>query len=267
MVQDSYHDLNGVVMVVTGAARGIGKEIATLASLAGAQVALLDINVESLEKVVADIEAKGGSAKGFRVDLASESDLNSVLTIVESEYGRVDCLVNNAMALGEEELLKTSLEEWEMQIRITLTAPFLCIKKLLPGMIARGAGNIINIGTVNAKTMLGSDAYTAAKAGVHALTRSVAVRYGPSGIRCNTVVPGSVATEVWLQRAERNPKVFEDLKPWYPLGRVGKPRDIAEAVLFLASSRSEWMSGSEMIVDGGLLAGPAPMFRTIEGAE
>jgi len=134
-------------------------------------------------------------------------------------------------------------------------------------MIARGAGNIINIGTVNAKAMLGSDSYSVAKAGVHAMTRSVAVRYGNSGIRCNTVVPGTIATAVWKERAERNPHVFEDLKPWYPLGRVGKPKDIAEAVLFLASARSEWMTGSEMVVDGGLLAGPAPMFRIVEGSD
>jgi 3-oxoacyl-[acyl-carrier protein] reductase len=115
--------------------------------------------------------------------------------------------------------------------------------------------------------MVGSDAYSVAKAGLHALTRAVAVRYGSSGIRCNSVVPGSIATEVWLQRAERNPKVFQDLQPWYPRGRIGTPTDIAEAVVFLASSRSEWMTGTEMIIDGGLTAGLAPMLKVIEASE
>ncbi len=261
------NELNNIVMVITGAGRGIGKEIAQLASSVGAQVALLDINVANLNKAVAGIVASGGRAKGYVVDLSSEVEVNSVLDTIRTEYGQIDCLVNNAMSIGEEDLLNTSLTDWESQIRVTLTAAFLCIKRVLPGMIASGAGNIINIGSVNAKTMVGSDAYSVAKAGVHALTRAVAVRYGSRGIRCNTVVPGSIATEVWIQRAERNPKVFEDLKPWYPRGRVGTPNDIAEAVVFLASSRSEWMTGSEMIIDGGLTAGLAPMLKVIEASE
>lgn len=261
------NELSNIVMVITGSGRGIGKEIAQLASSVGAEVALLDINVANLNKAVDGIVASGGRAKGYVVDLSSEVEVNSVLDTIEAEYGRIDCLVNNAMSIGEEDLLKTSLADWEFQIRVTLTAAFLCIKRVLPGMIARGAGNIINIGSVNAKTMVGSDAYSVAKAGVHALTRAVAVRYGSSGIRCNTVVPGSIATEVWLQRAERNPKVFEDLRPWYPRGRVGTPTDIAQAVVFLASSRSEWMTGSEMIIDGGLTAGLAPMLKVIEASE
>lgn len=260
-------DLSEMVVVVTGAGRGIGREIARTLTQAGARVALLDINQGNLERTVAEICESGGDAKGFRVDLGSQEEIISILSSIEKSYGRVDCLVNNAIAVGTEELLDTTLADWELSMRVTLTASFLCIKQLLPGMIDRGSGNIINIGTVNAKTMLGSDAYSVAKAGLHALTRSVAVRYGPSGIRCNTVVPGSIATEVWEERAARNPKIFEDLKPWYPLGRVGKPKDIAEAVLFLASSRSEWMTGTELVVDGGLLAGPAPMFRIIEASD
>lgn len=264
MSQDLSTDLQGTVMVVTGAGRGIGKEISKMAALRGAQVALLEINEENLRSAVAEIRALGGDVKGYRIDLGNESEIISTLAEVEKEYGRVDCLVNNAISPGTEELLETTLDVWNQTVRVTMTAPFLCIKQLLPGMIARGSGNIINIGTVNALAMLGSDAYSVAKAGVHALTRTVAVRYGPSGIRCNTVVPGSIATEVWQERVARNPQVFEDLKPWYPVGRVGRPTDIAEAVLYLASSRSAFMSGSEMVVDGGLLAGPAPMFKTIE---
>jgi NAD(P)-dependent dehydrogenase (short-subunit alcohol dehydrogenase family) len=227
----------------------------------------LDINVENLTKTVDEINALNGRAKGYTIDLSSEAEINSVIDSIEAEYGRIDCLVNNAMSVGAEDFLKSSLEDWEFQIKVTLTAAFLNIKRVLPGMIARGAGNIINIGSVNAKTMVGSDAYSVAKAGLHALTRAVAVRYGSSGIRCNSVMPGSIATDVWLQRAERNPNVFQDLKPWFPRGRIGTPTDIAEAVVFLASSRSDWMTGTEMIVDGGLTAGLAPMLKIIEASE
>ena len=267
MSLDERNELSNTVMVITGAGRGIGKEIAKLASSVGAQVALLDINVENLTKTVDEINALNGRAKGYTIDLSSEAEINSVIDSIEAEYGRIDCLVNNAMSVGAEDFLKSSLEDWEFQIKVTLTAAFLNIKRVLPGMIARGAGNIINIGSVNAKTMVGSDAYSVAKAGLHALTRAVAVRYGSSGIRCNSVMPGSIATDVWLHRAERNPNVFQDLKPWFPRGRIGTPTDIAEAVVFLASSRSDWMTGTEMIVDGGLTAGLAPMLKIIEASE
>ena len=226
------NELNDVVMVITGAGRGIGKQIAKLACNVGAQVALLDINVENLTKTVDEIIAANGRAKGYVVDLSSEVEINSTIDKIEAEYGRIDCLVNNAMSVGAEDFLKTSLEDWDFQIKVTLTAAFLNIKRVLPGMISRGAGNIINIGSVNAKTMVGSDAYSVAKAGLHALTRAVAVRYGSSGIRCNSVVPGSIATDVWLQRAERNPKVFEDLKPWYPRGELERQQILLKQLCF-----------------------------------
>ena len=158
MSSNERNELNNVVMVVTGAGRGIGKEIAKLASSVGAQVALLDINVENLNKAVDEINALNGRAKGFVVDLTSEAEINSVIDAIEAEYGKIDCLVNNAMSVGEEDFMKSSLEDWEFQMKVTLTAAFLNIKRVLPGMIKRGGGNVINIGSVNAKTMVGSDA-------------------------------------------------------------------------------------------------------------
>lgn len=257
-------ELQDVRMVVTGAGRGIGREIALRAALAGAQVALLEIDKTNLEHSVAEIRALGGKVSGYQMDLGEEEEIKSAFSQIESDFGGVDCLVNNAMIYETEELLQTSLDTWERALRITLTAGFLCIKEVLPGMISRGSGNIINIGTVNAKSMLGGDAYSVAKAGLHALTRAVAVRYGHNGIRCNTVVPGSIDSPAWQARKEANPEIFENLMAWYPLGRIGKSRDIAEAVLFLASSKSAWMTGSEMVIDGGLLAGPAPMLHILE---
>ena len=258
--------LKGKTVVITGSGRSIGREMAIRIAAEGASVALLEINKENLEEVRSTIANSGGDVRAYEIDLASESQIIETISKVEKDFGKIDCLINNAMVHEAEDLLNTSLEVWNRSIQITLTAAFLCIRQVLPEMIKRKNGNIINIGTVNAKAMIGSDSYSAAKAGVHALTRTVAVRYGVDGIRCNTIVPGTIATAAWQERVDRNPNVFDDLKPWYPLGRVGTPKDIADAAIFLISESSQWVSGSELVVDGGLLAGYAPMYRTVEGS-
>jgi len=258
--------LKGKTVVITGSGRSIGREMAIRIAAEGASVALLEINNENLEEVRSTIANSGGDVRAYEIDLASESQIIETISKVEKDFGKIDCLINNAMVHEAEDLLNTSLEVWNRSIQITLTAAFLCIRQVLPEMIKRKNGNIINIGTVNAKAMIGSDSYSAAKAGVHALTRTVAVRYGVDGIRCNTIVPGTIATAAWQERVDRNPNVFDDLKPWYPLGRVGTPKDIADAAIFLISESSQWVSGSELVVDGGLLAGYAPMYRTVEGS-
>lgn len=259
--------LKGKTVVITGSGRSIGREMAIRIAAEGASVALLEINKENLEEVRSTIAAAGGDVRAYEIDLGSEPQIIATILKVEKDFGKIDCLINNAMVHEAEDLLNTTLEVWNKSIQITLTAAFLCIRQVLPEMIKRKNGSIINIGTVNAKAMIGSDSYSAAKAGVHALTRTVAVRYGVDGIRCNTIVPGTIATAAWQERVDRNPNVFEDLKPWYPLGRVGTPKDIADAAIFLISDASQWISGSELVVDGGLLAGYAPMFRTVEGSD
>ena len=261
------NSLKGKTVVITGSGRSIGREMAIRIAAKGASVALLEINKENLEEVRSTIAAAGGDVRAYEIDLGSESQIIETILRVEKDFGKIDCLINNAMVHEAEDLLNTTLEVWNKSIQITLTAAFLCIRQVLPAMIKRKNGSIINIGTVNAKAMIGSDSYSAAKAGVHALTRTVAVRYGVEGIRCNTIVPGTIATAAWQERVDRNPNVFEDLKPWYPLGRVGTPKDIADAAIFLISEDSQWISGSELVVDGGLLAGYAPMFRTVEGSD
>ena len=261
------NSLKGKTVVITGSGRSIGREMAIRIAAEGASVALLEINRENLEEVRSTIAAAGGDVRAYEIDLGSESQIIETILKVEKDFGKIDCLINNAMVHEAEDLLNTTLEVWNKSIQITLTAAFLCIRQVLPAMIKRKNGSIINIGTVNAKAMIGSDSYSAAKAGVQALTRTVAVRYGVDGIRCNTIVPGTIATAAWQERVDRNPNVFEDLKPWYPLGRVGTPKDIADAAIFLISEDSQWISGSELVVDGGLLAGYAPMFRTVEGSD
>ena len=260
-------ELKGRTIVITGAARGIGAEMAAAATGAGMKVAILDILEKELAETVAEIKATGGDITGYKVDLTNEADVISKFAQIEKDLGHVDVLVNNAMYHDPANFLETTMESWNRTMAVNLGGPFLCIKSVLPGMMKRKSGNIINISTVNAYAMLGSDAYSVSKGGINVLTRTIAVRYGDYGIRCNSIVPGTVATKAWNERIERNPDIFDDLLPWYPLRRVGRPSDIASAVLFLASDQSEWVTGTGLVVDGGLLAGYSPMYKTVEGSD
>lgn len=256
-----YKSLENKVVVVTGAGRGIGKQMSKDLAASGAKVALVDLDFEGASKAAAEISG----SKAYKLDISIEADVKRVFAEIKNDLGTVDVLVNNATYLPkQEDLLGTPLAEFDRTMTVVLTGAFLCTTAVLPDMIAKKKGNIINIATVNAKGMYGSDAYSIAKAGVLAFARTLTTRYGKDGIRSNTVIPGTIATEVWSERAERNPQVFNDLKPWYPMGRVGTPQDVSNVVLFLASDESSWMSGTELVIDGGLLAGPAPMFSVIE---
>ena len=260
-------ELAGRTIVITGGGRSIGREMATAAAAAKMKVAILEVNKVNLDKTVAELKSAGGDVTGYVVDLEVESQITDAISKIENDFGKIEVFVNNAAFHDAEDLLGSTLEMWNKTFAINTTAPFLCIKAILPGMIARKSGSIINIGTVNSKMMIGSDSYTASKAALHAITRTVAVRYGKNNIRCNTIVPGTIVTEVWQERIDRNPAVFENLKSWYPLGRVGKPSDITAAVLYLASDQAPWMTGTEFVVDGGLLAGFAPMYPVVEGSD
>ncbi len=267
MVYFSAPELVGRTILITGGARGIGREMARAAIGAKMRVALVDILEVDLTSTVKELKDSGGDVNAYLLDITIEADVIKTVAQIEKNLGKIDVLVNNAMFHDPNNLLETSLDVWNKTLAINLTGPFLCIRQVLPGMIRNNFGSIINISTVNSKTMVGSDSYSASKGGLNTLTRTVAVRYGKNGIRCNTIIPGTVATEPWKERLARNPNIFNDLEPWYPLHRVGKPSDIAAAVLFLASDQSSWMTGTEFVVDGGLLAGLAPMYPVVEGSD
>jgi NAD(P)-dependent dehydrogenase (short-subunit alcohol dehydrogenase family) len=139
-------------------------------------------------------------------------------------------------------------------------------RAVLPGMVERGRGVIVSVASVNGLMCFGNPAYSAAKAGLLNLTQSIAVEYGPKGVRANAVSPGSVRTEnrSWTSRLERDPQLFEKLARWYPVGRVGKPEDIAAAIAFLAADEAAFVNGANLVVDGGLTAGMGPMARELE---
>jgi NAD(P)-dependent dehydrogenase (short-subunit alcohol dehydrogenase family) len=182
-----------------------------------------------------------------------------------TEYGRVDILVNNAGRSRGDDIRTIDEETWDWNFSVVLKSAFLCAKAVVPGMIAQGGGSIINISSVNGLTGLGEEAYGAAKAGMVNLTQNLAVKYGRHNVRANCICPGTIRTPAWERRLERDPQIFERLAKWYPLGRVGRPEDIANAALFLASDEASWLTGAIIPVDGGLLAGNPQMNRELVG--
>jgi meso-butanediol dehydrogenase / (S,S)-butanediol dehydrogenase / diacetyl reductase len=170
-------------------------------------------------------------------------------------YGCIDVLINNAAVCADAPLERITTSEWANDIAVNLTGAFLMTTRALRHMVGRGGGCIVNISSVNALGYFGNEAYSAAKAGLLSFTRSVAVRYGQHGVRCNAIVPGTIRTPAWDARLAADPRVLELAASHYPLGRIGEPADVANAALFLASPAAAWITGVALPVDGGLLAG------------
>jgi NAD(P)-dependent dehydrogenase (short-subunit alcohol dehydrogenase family) len=253
----------GRVVVVTGAGSGIGRVIAQRFAGEGAKVAVVDWVPERADAVAAEISAAGATAASVHADVSSRQQVDAMVARVASELGPVDVLVNNAAIADGDDLLQMDEITWDHDVAVVLRSVFLCCKAVLPSMIDRGSGTIVNIASVNALTALGNEAYSAAKAGMINLTQGIAVRYGAHGIRCNAIAPGTIRTPIWQARIDRDPLVLQRLVKWYPLGRVGEPDDIASATMFLASDQASWITGAVLPVDGGLLAGNYRMTREL----
>ena len=248
------------VVVVTGSGSGIGRVMAQKFAAEGAKVAVIDWKGDKAEEVAALI---GGTAHAFRADVSKGAEVKTMVKEVVSRLGPVDVLVNNAAIADGDDILKIDEPTWERDVSVVLKSVFLCSQAVLPSMIDRRGGVIVNITSVNGLSALGNEAYSAAKAGVINLTQGIAVRYGHHGIRCNAIAPGTIRTPIWQERIDRDPVVFERLVKWYPLGRVGEPEDIANAAMFLASDDAGWITGTVLTVDGGLLAGNYRMTREL----
>jgi meso-butanediol dehydrogenase/(S,S)-butanediol dehydrogenase/diacetyl reductase len=174
-------------------------------------------------------------------------------------------LVNNAARALKGNLEQTTPEDWASELAGTLSGAFLMTRLVLPGMAERGRGTIVNVGSVNGLLALGNPGYSAAKAGLLNFTKALAIEYGPRGIRANMVSPGTIRTESpsWQKRLARDPEVFEKLARWYPVGRVGRPEDVAAAIAFLAADEAAFVNGANLVVDGGLTAGNGPMIAEL----
>ncbi len=251
--------------IVTGAGSGIGHATACRFAAEEARIVVADINDAAGMETVGEIEAAGGTGLFVHTDVTVLAEVEAMVSQALDAYGSVDILVNNAYFCDGDDILAVDEELWNRNIRGCLSSAFLCCKAVLPHMIDQGKGAIVNIASVNGLLGLGEEAYSAAKAGVISLTQNIAVRYGEHGVRANSICPGSIQTPAWQAVLEKDPDLFNRLSKWYPLKRVGKPEEIAAAALFLASDQASFVTGTNLIVDGGLTAGLKRMGEELVG--
>ncbi|OXM84507.1 SDR family NAD(P)-dependent oxidoreductase [Paenibacillus rigui] len=246
--------LSDKVAIITGAAGGMGKADALLFAKEGAKVAITDLQDDKLQEVVREISENGGEAIGFKHNVASEEDWIHVVNETVAKFGRIDILVNNAGVSNATPFLDLTVEGWEKTMSINVTSIFLGQKHVIPHMIKAGGGSIINISSIAGLTGgSGSGPYTASKGAVRMLTKATAVDFAQYNIRANSVHPGFIETPMTIDMFND-----ENMRQWFqsqcPLPRLGKPEDIANGVLFLASDESSYITGIELPIDGGYYA-------------
>jgi meso-butanediol dehydrogenase/(S,S)-butanediol dehydrogenase/diacetyl reductase len=259
--------LPDTVALVTGGGSGIGRAICERFAHEGAKIVAADRYLERAEETAARIRSAGGEAIGVRVDVADKAAVDAMVEQAVAAYGRVDALVNNAGISVGDDILTIDEPTWDLNLSVVLKSVFLCSKAVLPGMLERRRGVILNIASVNGLWAVGEEPYSAAKAGMINLTQNMAVKYGDRGVRVNCIAPGTIRTPIWGARVAKDPRVFDKLARWYPLGRVGEPDDVANAALFLASDEASWITGVTLPVDGGLLAGGFRLSRDLQGED
>ncbi len=244
--------LDNKIAIVTGGGRGIGRAVALRFAEEGAKVVVDDVNEVLGTATVTAITEAGGESLFINADVSNATDAEKLIATAVDTYGTVDILVNNAICSTADVLNNN----WEANLAVALQGTSHCSNAVIPVMQAAGGGSIVNIASVNGLIGLQAiHAYSAAKGGVIALTRSMAVAHGKDNIRINCICPGTIQTEVWEPMIERNPQILDEITPWYPLGRIGQPIDIANAALFLASDEANFATGAVFVIDGGLTAG------------
>jgi meso-butanediol dehydrogenase / (S,S)-butanediol dehydrogenase / diacetyl reductase len=251
------------VAIITGSGSGLGRVLAHRFAAEGAAVVVADVVEQRATTVADEISGAGGRSLAQTTDVTNAADVEAMVGAAREAFGPVEILVNNAAKATDADFLDVSEETWDEDVAIALKGSFLCSQAVLGDMTEKRSGIILNISSVNALAYFGNEAYSAAKAGILNLTRSLAVRYGPFGVRVNAIAPGTLRTPAWEQRRQKDPDVFDRVAKWYPLGRIGEPEDVAGAALFLASDEAAWISGIVLPIDGGLTAGNMEMAREI----
>ena len=255
----------GKNVLISGGGSGIGHAICLRLAAEGANIILIDKNLKGGQAVEQELKLQDTKVLFVQADITSEADVEKVHKEATLFFGTIDVLVNNAGAAFAENYAMTTLENWNQDIALNLTGHYMLTRLFLPDMEAQGKGAITNISSVNGAQSFGNPAYSAAKAGVISFTQTLAIEYGPKGIRANVVLPGTIETPVWQTRKDSRPEVFELVKGWYPVGRVGRPEDIAAAVAFLSADEASFVNGASLNVDGGLTAGNFRMIKDITG--
>ncbi|MFR9673489.1 SDR family NAD(P)-dependent oxidoreductase [Streptomyces sp. TR06-5] len=248
----------GTAALVTGAGRGIGAAVSRRLASEGARVMMTDADAARVRRAAADV----AEAESFPCDVADGASVEAAVARTVERFGRLDVLVNNAHSCHPDaaSFEDQTDEHWLRDLDVTLHGAFRCARAALPHLAAAdGRGAIVSIGSVNGLADFGAHAYSAAKAGLGSLTRTLAGEAAARGVRVNLVAPGTVATDVWEGRED----ALERAAGEYPLGRVGRPDDIAAAVAFLASRDAAWITGVTLPVDGGLLSGNRGLRRAL----
>jgi 3-oxoacyl-[acyl-carrier protein] reductase len=244
-------DLSDRVAIVTGGARGIGREIALKLAEVGARVVVSDI--VDAEPVVEEIKAMKQEGLAVTADISSSAEVAKLVDTVIAQYGQVDILVNNAGIARDQLLMRMSDEDWDKVLSVNLKSVFLCTRAVLRHMVKQRRGRIISISSiVGIIGNPGQANYAAAKAGIIGFTKTVAREMGSRGITANAIAPGFIDTKMTQELTENQ---RQELMKHIPLGSLGTPRDVAEAVAFLASEEARYISGQVLGVDGGMIGG------------
>ena len=244
------------VTIITGGGGGMGRVAAEMFAREGARVVVAEYGEAAGQETVARIEAAGGQATFVRADVSKAADAQAMVAHAVATYGRLDCLYNNAGVMPEADhsVIDTEVDVWDQVMAVNVRGVYLGCRFAIPAMRASGGGSIINIASFVA--LLGcsvpQDAYTASKGAVLSLTRSLAVQFGPDGIRTNAICPGPVETPLlmdWLVKDEEAKRIRLARNP---SGRFGKPEEIVHMAVYLASDESRWTNGAQLVVDGGI---------------
>ncbi len=255
-------NFKGKVVAITGAAGGIGQSLCRYFGGEGAVIAALDKS-KALDDFTRELaQAKIKTAHAI-CDVGDADAVAKAFADLAAKLGPVDILVNNAGFSEHPTFGRTDPAAWAYDVNGNLNSAYYCAHAVLPSMVARKTGSMIAIGSVNGLGALGDPAYSAAKAGMISLTRSLAVEYGRHGIRVNIVLPGTVRTPLWERKAGADATTLEKLRKWYPLGRIVDPDDVSKAVAFLASDSAAAITGVALPVDCGLTAGNIVMMREL----
>jgi NAD(P)-dependent dehydrogenase (short-subunit alcohol dehydrogenase family) len=259
MTENDPFRLDGRRALITGAGGGIGKALVETFAAAGAAVIAADRDSALLEPLACE--------RCVVFDLSERAAIRAAVVRLEAASLLPDILISNAGGARAETLSDTDEDSWAAELQVNLTGAYQLARPLVEHMARRGGGSIVFISSVNALAHFGNPAYSAAKAGLVALARAIAVERGAAGVRANVVCPGSVRTGAWERRLKQSPDLLDKVAPHYPLGRLVNPTEVARAALFLASDAASGVTGATLPVDAGLTAGNLRFVREVLGSQ